>query len=490
MRIRPLLAMAAALTVPIGATTAVAVVWSGDDTGNSSQDGTTGRAPSFTQIMNSLPPGAAPSPARKSAVPDDFNGDGYRDIAGRGPDRTGGDLITVIYGGPKGADPARRQVIAAPGGGPSVLTERRTRSADFDRDGYADLLTLYFNHTTPSKNTTAIVYGGPRGLTSRTAALPKATGSLAIGDFDGNGVPDLASTTEVPGDRHTYDPRNVVVYANPGADPGKAVLSDTERGDYSVGRSLMTGDFNGDRRTDLLLVASNHLDGLISDSWLELRPGTAEGLGPTNHLPDEQAEGISASYSAAGDINGDGRTDLVTTVAPETELKGTLAVQLATASGFGKPRTYKNASLGISDSLAALRVGDVNADGRADVILGSYVADDRSGDRVSGSVSVLYGTRTGLDTKSLRTYSHGFRTIPDRSQAPGQFGEELSLTDSDRNGKIELVVGAPNRDGKEGRLYIVTDPAEDLTAKGMRRFTPADLGIAGRKVELGRALLG
>ncbi|TDD36500.1 hypothetical protein E1287_10805 [Actinomadura sp. KC06] len=181
--------------------------------------------------MNSLPRGAALSPARKPAVPDDFNGDGYRDIAGRGPDRTDGDLITVIYGGPKGADPARRQLIAAPGGGSGIGTERR-------------------------------------------------------------------------------------------------------------------------------------------------------------------------------------------------------------------------------------------------------------------SVSVVFGTRTGLDTKALRTYRHGFRAIPDRHDFPGRFGGELSLTDTDRNGEIELVVGAPHRDGKEGRLYIFTDAAEELTTKGMRRFTPADLGIAGRKAELGGTLLG
>ncbi|MFD0683549.1 FG-GAP repeat domain-containing protein [Actinomadura fibrosa] len=480
MRFRAVLAAA---VVAFGAVAGVVVVRSGGGSGGgASRSGGARAAAPYREISNSLPSGVVSAAVRKPAAPGDFNGDGYRDIAGGGFDGTRGDtaLVTVVYGGPAGADPARHQVVAQPDG-PRNVPGWQVESADFDSDGYADLL----SHR--AGTTTTIVYGGPRGLTLRTAALPEATGDLAVGDFDSNGVPDVASTKDSEDAGGVYDTQTaVVVYANPGARPGKTIVSGlVQRGDYSVQRTLLAGDFTGDHRTDLLVGTRNELDGEPT-SWFELRPGTSAGLGPARLLPYGRAE-INAADAVAGDFDGDGRTDLVARAAGGGTRKGGLQVVSLTAGGrgFGKPRRFDDAALGMSGRAGVLRADDVNADGRADLIVGFYNPSDVE----PGVVSILFGSRSGLTAKGRRTLREDSKGVPGTVRPSDRFGTELSLTDTDRDGRIDLVVGAPGEEGGEGHLYIFPGTAAGPSIKGIRHFGAAALGIGGRKTELGGHLL-
>ncbi|MFD0692448.1 FG-GAP repeat domain-containing protein [Actinomadura fibrosa] len=489
MRIRVLSAAAAAVVLAFGAAAAVAVAQGGDGRSGEPHEESRRDAASHREIASTLPRGPISTAVTKPAAPGDLNGDGYPDIAAAGPNGNSGTegFVTVIYGGPGGADPARRQVVAHPDAS-RAARGWQLESADFDTDGYADLLT----HRTDTPTT--IVYGGPRGLTSRTAVLPEATGQFVIGDFDGNGAPDVAALGKLSwADKGVYDLDTVVVYANPGAEPGKPIVSSVaKRGDYQVPRTLLVGDFTGDHCTDLLIGASNWVDGLMRDSWFELRPGTAGGLGPARVLPDARAGEIDAADAVAGDFDGDGRMDLLTSfdgdVPPED---GADLVSLPfTGRGFGKARRYHDASLGMLEHASILRVGDVNVDGRADLLVNTDISsDDRSRAEQPGAVTVLFGSRTGITAKGRRTFREDPKDALKANEPHHRFGTAFSLTDTDRNGRIELIVGAPGEHDGEGNLYIFPGTAAGPTVKGVKHIGAAAVGLGGKKIELGGHLL-
>src|SRR6185503_13060175 len=75
--------------------------------------------------------------------------------------------------------------------------------------------------------------------------------------------------------------------------------------------------------------------------WGELRPGTKSGLG----APKVFGKGQTGENGAAGDINGDGRADLVSEVFNQGN-RGAFQVRLGGKNGFGAAKTYNQDSPG------------------------------------------------------------------------------------------------------------------------------------------------
>jgi hypothetical protein len=175
----------------------------------------------------------------------------------------------------------------------------------------------------------------------------------------------------------------------------------------------------------------------------------------------------AAAGAATGDIDGNGRDDLVMGVPSED-------VDTATDAGFAIV-TYgragglsANSSLGITqedlggtlelrDRFAnAIAYGDFDGDGFADVAIGSSGEDyDDAAD--TGVVHVLYGSRDGLSTTRSQFLSQdGLGQASD----PGDFfGAVLAAGDLNGDNRDDLVVGVPGEDigsaVAAGRVYVV-----------------------------------
>ncbi|GAA1587003.1 FG-GAP repeat protein [Actinomadura kijaniata] len=470
MRIRTLTTSAAAVTVALGTVAAVVVTQSG--------------------VEGSAAPVAAT--AKKPAAPNDFNGDGYADIAdgnlyGKVKGTRAAGFVTVVYGGPKGASAARRQILTSPDGVKETgLFGFALASADFDRDGYADLV------VSQGKGPGRVLYGGAKGLTSRTVTLPAGSfRNAATGDLDGNGVADLVTT-------HGDDAR---LYLNPGTRPGAPQVTtlpmppnpDPGAPGGPDGNSIrpLIGDFNGDRRTDLALVQSYNVAFDSTESKLVVRLGTGKGLGPAKVTSQPSTEAISSALVRAGDVNGDGRTDLVHAADANGSDTKAFAVRLGTASGFAKPHYVSLKSFGSAVKGAhtgyALAVGDVDGDGRAEVAVN--LNKGKGGTR-GGVVLLVRGTRTGPSTKLFQVFGQDSKGVPGTDEKGDEFGGGLAFRDVNRDRRADLVVGVPREDKNEGRLYVFPGTAKGgVTTKGVANIGASALGVAGSTAGLGGNLL-
>ncbi|MET7747541.1 N-acetylmuramoyl-L-alanine amidase [Micromonospora sp. NPDC005367] len=121
------------------------------------------------------------------------------------------------------------------------------------------------------------------------------------------------------------------------------------------GETLLSGDFDGDGRDDI--VAFTH--GSLADVYVALSTGTAFAGATKWHdwfAPD-------AEVPAVGDVNGDGRDDIITFT---HDTAGDVYVALSTGSSFSGTATKWHEYFSIAGEYPA--VGDVNGDGRDDII--------------------------------------------------------------------------------------------------------------------------
>jgi hypothetical protein len=110
--------------------------------------------------------------------------------------------------------------------------------------------------------------------------------------------------------------------------------------------------------------------------------------------------------------------------------------------------------------------GDVNNDGYRDVIVSAPDATV-AGHAKAGAVVVLYGTAHGIDPSRRTVLTQNSTGIPGTAESGDLFGAAVVVSDLNRDGYYDLVVGSPGEDvaGDDGggSVTVVYGTSSGLT---------------------------
>lgn len=258
---------------------------------------------------------------------------------------------------------------------------------------------------------------------------------------------------------------------------GSAVRIDGAASDDFAGRSVAdAGDVNGDGRDDLLIGApteSSTARGAVyvvfgRATWPSVLDLAALGAGGFR-IDGEAASEPIGTVIAGGDVSGDGYADILVGQ-PWADHNGTNSGSVQVVLGGPTPPPVIDlgdlAGLGyrIDGAAAGDRVGsavtvagDVNDDGRDDILLGATGADNL-GRTDAGSGYVVYGTATPPAVLDLSTLGFaGFRI--DGANVGDWAGRSVaSAGDLNADGFDDVLIAAANTDHggtNTGSVYAV-----------------------------------
>jgi hypothetical protein len=277
--------------------------------------------------------------------------------------------------------------------------------------------------------------------------------TVAVGDFNADGKADVFTAATGTGGN----------WAARFGD-GHEVAGDLTTATGSLAHAdATTGDFNRDGYAD---VALNYRDasGIGKVTWF--KGSRSLGLTKVSTLTVRGGRAV-----AAGDVDGNGYDDIVIGQPYVSESGGNAGGQVTlvpgSSTGFTTTgmRTIHQATANVegasetSDGFgSSVSVGDVDADGYADVLTGAPNEDiTRAGKNRAnaGSVWLLKGTSAGLTGTGSRALSQDAPDIPGSTETDDKFGSATSLTDVTGDGYADLLTGTEGEDTGNGTILYV-----------------------------------
>ncbi|MBO9533192.1 MAG: VCBS repeat-containing protein [Solirubrobacteraceae bacterium] len=279
--------------------------------------------------------------------PADVTGDGVVDLL----IADGSDLVALTW--PEGGAVSRDVVVSFPTPVPSAFSwDVRYQLVDLDGDDDLDVIA---RGGSPSLTRVYLVGAGGGAQLQWSSSTAAEQPFVVTGDLDGDDLPELVLA----------DGASIRVISDVASNPTVSWTTGPDpTGWLRVGASLV--DVDGDGHLDLITSllrrfttdpnATRYLRGEADGSFtsVALRPDSAQGQ-PIN---------------TTGDVDGDGRADLIRGIGFDPATPSGEEVSIEPVAG---PRTFGGTGsafvTGTSNGIRRLATGDLNADGRDDIVM-------------------------------------------------------------------------------------------------------------------------
>jgi len=243
----------------------------------------------------------------------------------------------------------------------------------------------------------------------------------------------------------------LVVAIGPACIPTLLFTLDTPAVAGSV-TALAVGDVNGDGKRDIAVGASSaFVGGKASQGRVYVFSGADGSVLFTLDSPNPEPGGDFGYSVAMGDVDGDGRDDIAVGATNEdvgtTESAGRAYVFSGVSGSLLLTLTVPSPNPEFPRSFAeSLAVGDVNGDGRADIVVGAE--QEHVGGKNQGRAYVFSGANGSLL----------FALDTPNPQGGAGFGGDVAVADVNGDGLGEIVVGANGEqvgaNAGQGRAYV------------------------------------
>jgi hypothetical protein len=313
-----------------------------------------------------------------------------------------------------------------------------------------------------------IFYGGITSGTATNKADVKITGDIAsdsfgysvsgAGDVNGDGKDDVIVGAYNDDDGGNNSGSAFIFYGGVTSGTASVVANVklTGNGLNGFGFSVSgAGDVNGDGKDDVIVGAADLNDGSVYIFYGGVTSGSATAKADVKLTRDNSSDKFGDSISDAGDVNGDGKDDVIVG-APGYPSGANTGAAYIFYGGVTSGTATNKANIKITGDSASdwfgksvSGAGDINDDGKDDVIVGAYQDDDNSLSN-SGSAFIFYG---GVISGTASTVANVKLT---GDSATDYFGSSVSgAGDVNGDGKDDVIVGAPQDfTGRNGIAYI------------------------------------
>ena len=439
------------------------------------------------------------------------------------------------------------------------MAQAATHKADFNGDGYGDLLVgVPYEDVNGQRDAGAVgvVYGSQNGLASgpsqtlhldtpgngEQAAIQSYTRlsdrfglSVAVGDFDNDGIDDAAIGApfkDYLGKRDVgfvtilygsatyglHGPRNEYV--------GLGLFKNKVQNLAHFGSALAVGDINGDHYDDLAIGIPGYDVDTGSDGIKENAGAIAVFFGSPNGIRNSHigphfiiqklqygstdgygfayVKGRSEPRDGLGSVlefahlNTDGYADLAIGIPYEdidvkTDAGGVAVLHGAPIGLTGGQIFIRDLEIKEGDLFGySLAAGDFNGDHFPDLAIGAK-HEDVNGEKDGGAVTIVYGSRQGLNVNHRQFWHQDSPLVGGKVEEGDHFGSRLAAGDFDDDGKDDLAVGVYLEDYERTILppYHRTDLLStglvatfQGTARGLKPYNSLHQdydGIAGKR---------